>query len=442
MIIITQVKIIEILSRKRRKIMKKKLLALFLVLALGMSLVACGKSGSENTNDNQNTPKTEENQTETKNDESDKNGNETTTSGETIKIGLYGTITGSNALAGEMLEKGGRLAVKQINEAGGINGRPVELIVYDDKSTPEGAVKAVTRLVEVDKVIAIAASNSSPNILATTQITEEAKVLQVGAGTSPSYTNAGFKYLFRGTANGNLPNAACVDAMKEMGVKSVGILYVAAENGESGVKSFKSYMGDDIKVLVEETYQPTDTDYTGQINKILAANPDAVLLYGMTNECALAIKQFRRNGYEGYIFGPEALGVPDLLNVAGEAADNVIFGSAAVIPATIDDAVNEVEKAFLEAFVAEYGQMPLSDVVYRGYDSVMIIAEALRNAKDINDPESIREAMLNITSLSLIHGTYNFSDGSGDGLSNARSYIIQNGKHVSFPEWRKANPDK
>ncbi len=411
--------------------MFKKLSAVFLVVAMGVSLVACGNTGKKETKEN--ATSTESGKETGKNEEN---------SGETIKVGLYGTITGPNALAGEMLEKGGRLAVKQINEAGGINGTPIELIVYDDKSSPEGALKAVTRLLEVDKVIAIAASNSSPNILATTQISEEAKLLQVGGGTSPSYTNAGFQYLFRGTANGSLPNSAAVDAMKEMGVKSIGILSVAAENGESGVKSFKDFMGDDVEVLVEETYQPTDTDYTGQVNKILAANPDGVLIYGMTNECALAIKQFRRNGYEGFIYGPEAMGVPDLVKVAGEAADNVIFGSAAVIPATVEDAINDAEKSFLEAFVSEYGQLPVSDVVYRGYDSVMLIAEALKNATDINDPDSIREAMLNIKGKELIQGTYDFSEGTGDGLSTARNYIIQGGKNVSFAEWRKENPDK
>jgi branched-chain amino acid transport system substrate-binding protein len=403
--------------------MLKKLLSLFLVLAVGVSVAACGSSssGSKSTSTSADTK---------------------STSAKTIKIGLYGTITGSNALAGEMLEKGGKLAVKQINAAGGINGTPIELIVYDDKSTPDGGLKAVTRLIQVDKVIAMAASNSSPNILATTQVSEDAKVLQVGAGTSPTYTNHGFKYLFRGTANGNLPNSASVDAMKEMGVKTIGILSVAAENGESGVKSFKSFMGDGIKVVAEEKYQPTDTDYTGQISKIISAKPDGVLIYGMTNECALAIKQFRRNGYNGFIYGPEALGVPDLRKIAGDTANNTIFGSAAVIPATVDEAVNNVEKEFLKAFVAEYGQLPVSDVVYRSYDSIMLITEALKNAKDINNPDSIREAILNIKGKELIQGTYDFSDGSGDGLKKARNYIIQDGKNVSFAAWRKANPTK
>lgn len=359
-------------------------------------------------------------------------------SGEEIKVGLYGTITGPNALAGEMLEKGGQLAVNEINAAGGINGSPLKLVVYDDKSSPEGAVKAVTRLVDVDKVIAIAASNSSPNILATTQITEDAKVLQVGGGTSPSYTNAGFQYLFRGTANGDLPNAACVDAMKDMGVKSIGILSVAAENGVSGVASFKELMGSDIEVLVEEVYQTTDTDYTGQIAKILNANPEAILIYGMTNESALAIKQFRRAGYEGHIYGPEAMGVSDLLNVAGEAADGVIFGSGAVVPVSPEEANSDVERAMLENFVATYGQMPVSDVVYRGYDSVMLIAEALRTAEDISNPESIRDAFLNIKGYELIGGPYDFSNATGDGLTEARAYVIQDGKHVLYTDWKAA----
>lgn len=356
-----------------------------------------------------------------------------------IKIGLYSTITGSNALAGEMMQKGGQLAIKQVNAAGGIGGVPLALVVYDDKSTPEGAVKAVTRLVDMDKVIAMVGSNSSPNILAGAPITEEAGIIQVGGGTSPSYTNAGFKYIFRGTTNAKLPNKAFVDAMVTMGATKAAILSVASEYGKSGVASVKSLLPSTIPVVAEEVYQATDTDYTGQIAKIISSQADAVVLYGMTNELALAIKQLRRNGYTGYIYGPEGLGVPDIINVAGEAANNVIFGSGAVIPASIDAAVNDTEKKMLEDFVAEYGQMPVSDVAYRGFDSVMLIAEALKNADDIHNPDAIREAFLKITNFPGIAGTYNFSDGSGDGLAQARTYIIAEGKNVLFSEWKAAH---
>lgn len=398
----------------------KKILSLLLAFCLVLGLAACTQNNA-NSKDSS-TPSSQSDAPQT--------------NGDAIKIGLYSTITGTNALAGEMMEKGARLAVKEINAAGGVNGSPLELVVYDDKSTPEGAVKAVTRMVDVDGVVAMVGSNSSPNIIAAAQITEDAGVIQVGGGTSPSYTNAGYQYIFRGTANANLPNKAFVDAMVTMGVTKVGILSVASEYGTSGVDSVKALLPDSMEVVCEEQYQSTDTDYTGQIAKIIDSGADGVVLYGMTNELALSIKQLRRNGYDGYIYGPEGLGVPDIINVAGEAADNTIFGSGAVIPATIDDAANDVEKAMLTAFVEEYGEMPVSDVVYRGYDSVKLIAEALKNAEDIGDPDSIRAAFLKITNFEGIAGTYDFSDGSGDGLNTARTYIIQDGKNVLFEKWQ------
>lgn len=396
----------------------KKLLSLLLVMVMVLSLVACGEKG---------------------NDVNDKNpsagGNSSEQTGGTIKIGLYGTITGPNALAGEMLEKGARIAVDEINAAGGIKGNKVELVVYDDKSTPEGAVKAVTRMVDVDKVVAMVGSNSSPNIIASADITENAGVVQVGAGTSPSYTNAGYNYIFRGTANVDLPNKCFVEAMSTMGATKVAIVSIASENGKSGVASVKELLPDTMEIVCEEQYQATDTDYTGQIAKVLASNADAVVLCGTTSDMALMIKQLRSNGYNGYIYGPEGLGVPDIINVCGSAANNVIFGSGAVIPAAVEDAANEVEKAFLTTYVNQYGELPVSDVVYRGYDAASLIGKALNAAEDINNPDSVREAFLKITGFEGIAGTYDFSDGSGDGLSVARTYVIQDGKNVLFDTW-------
>lgn len=395
----------------------KKLLAILLTALLVIGMTGCSDSSSPETADT---------------------GKETTsgpageTSGDPIKIGLYGTITGTNALAGEMLEKGATLAIEEINAEGGVNGRDLELVVYDDKSSPEGAVKAVTRLVEVDQVIAMVGSNSSPNILAGADITEDAGVIQVGAGTSPSYTNAGFQYIFRGTANANLPNKAFVDAMVTNGASKIAIVNVATEYGTSGVASVKELLPNSMEVVCQEQYQATDTDFTGQIAKVNASGADSVVLYGTTADSALMIKQLRAAGFTGYIYGPEGLGVPDIINVAGDAANAVIFGSGAVIPASIEDAANDVEKAMLTAFVNKYGEMPVSDVVYRGYDAAKLIAEALRNASDISDPDSIREAFLGITSFEGIAGTYDFSDGSGDGLSTARVYIVKDGKNTLF----------
>ena len=274
--------------------MMKKVLTLLLTLCMVLSLAACGGKDAGNNAGSSN------NDTSAPADTgSDDASGDAAPSGDTIKIGLYATITGPNALAGEMAEKGARLAIKEVNEAGGVNGQMLELVVYDDKSTPEGAVRAVTRMVDVDQVAAMVGSNSSPNIVAASQITEDAGVLQIGCGTSPSYTNAGYQYIFRGTANANLPNAAFVDAMTQMGVTKVAILSIASENGVSGVNSTKELMPDSMEIVCEEQYQPTDTDFTGQIAKVIASGADGVILYGTTSDSALAIKQLRSNGYTG-----------------------------------------------------------------------------------------------------------------------------------------------
>ena len=224
--------------------MMKKVLTLLLTLCMVLSLAACGGKDAGNNAGSSN------NDTSAPADTgSDDASGDAAPSGDTIKIGLYATITGPNALAGEMAEKGARLAIKEVNEAGGVNGQMLELVVYDDKSTPEGAVRAVTRMVDVDQVAAMVGSNSSPNIVAASQITEDAGVLQIGCGTSPSYTNAGYQYIFRGTANANLPNAAFVDAMTQMGVTKVAILSIASENGVSGVNSTKELMPDSMEIV-------------------------------------------------------------------------------------------------------------------------------------------------------------------------------------------------
>lgn len=155
----------------------KKWLSLILALTLALSLASCGggnDSGSGSADTSGGTDSS-----------SDAN------SGEAIKIGLYTPLTGSSALVGTQEQNGVNLAVKQINDAGGINGREVTVIAYDDQFSAEGAVKVVTRLIETDHVNAIVGSMSSGNIMATADMVEEAQILELGCGTSPSWTNCG-----------------------------------------------------------------------------------------------------------------------------------------------------------------------------------------------------------------------------------------------------------
>ena len=116
--------------------------------------------------------------------------------------------------------------------------------------------------------------------------------------------------------------------------------------------------------------------------------------------------------------------------VASDAANGVLFACGYVIPDAIEDAATEEEKAFLEAFVEEYGEMPVSDTAYRGYDSMMLLAKVFETAESMEGPD-LREALLNVD-YTGIGGKFDYSDGRGDGLEGCNLYAIVDGKNVPF----------
>ena len=391
----------------------KKMLSLLLTLVLALSLVGCGNSSSSG---------------DTSSTDDDTSGG---TASDVIKVGLYTPLTGTSALVGTQEQMGVDLAVKQLNEAGGVNGKQIEVIAYDDQFNAETAVKVVTRLTQTDHVNAIIGSMSSANILATADIVEDAQVLEIGCGTSPTWTNAGYDYVFRGTQNAASFNTGIVELLTTMGVQRLGTMISSTEYATTGWAEVKQQLEDtDIEVVVETDYMAGDTDFTGQITRILNADVDGVLLYGATEDYGIECKQLRQLGYDGYIYGSETFAATDVREVAGDAANGVLFACGYVIPDSIEDAATEEEKAFLEAFVEEYGEMPVSDTAYRGYDSMMLLAKVFETAASMDGPD-LQEALLNVD-YTGIGGKFDYSDGSGDGLEGCNLFAIVDGKNVPF----------
>ena len=248
--------------------------------------------------------------------------------------------------------------------------------------------------------------------------------------------DAGYKYIFRSTGNGNLINTGLVDAMETMGTKKVGIVAVSSEYGENGVKNMTALLEDtDIELAPVEYFTTGDTDFTAQFTNLMNEGVDSILLYSNTTEQAQSMPQLERLGFEGLVFGTEGCSSSDLRNVAGESANGLIFVASYVIPDEVDDAINDVEKDFLETYVEKYGALPVSDTAYRAYDVANLIFEAMKNCENIDDKESIRDAFVQISGYEGIGGTFDYTDESGDGLSSARTYIIVDGKNVLLEDY-------
>jgi len=406
----------------------KKIVSILLVASMIFVMAACtgqvAATGSASEG-------SAEVQTETSDQAS--NTTEGAVSTDPINVGMYTTLTGASANAGECQERGVRIAMDEINAAGGINGRMIELIVYDDGGTTEGAVKATTRLIEVDDVDYILGGFSSPNILASSALTEEAKVLHIGVGTASSWTSIGCEYLYRATVNGSLPIKTFIELMKEMGEKTATLISVETEYGQSGHDNIVAQLEESgIELLSDVTYQTTDTDFTGHIAKMMAKNPDTIILYGLGNEMALILKQLRQQGFTNNVYTCEGGANSDILTVAGSSANGLIFAAPYVVPATPEEGATDLIKQVLTTYYTTYGDMPASDLVYRGYDQLMLLAEALKKVADITDREAVKDAFKSLSGIELCGGSFDFNDGTGDGLKVSSAFMIYETKVQVF----------
>lgn len=412
--------------------MLKKIGILGLTLCILLT-AACGQKTSSDPETSEANQETSEANRESGEAASDEAQSGSDPAADPYYVGMYASQTGQAASTGDQQIKGATVAIDEINAAGGIHGHPLELILYDDAGTPEGAVRAVTRLIESDKVDVIAGGHLSPNIIATIEQTEAAHVLQVGIGTGATWTNAGYQYLFRATTNAMLPISTFIDMMGQMGEKTTAMISLESEYGQSGRTSILELLEPaGIELVAEATYQGTETDFTGHISRVMAADPDSVILYGNGYEMALIMKQLRQQGFEKCVYSAESGANTDIIEVSGPSADGLLFGCAYIVPQDIESAISEVERSFLEKYVALHGEMPLSDVAYRGYDQMRLIGLALNSSADYTDKEANREAFINITDYEGLAGVFDFSDASGDGLTKSNAYMILDQKNQLF----------
>ena len=399
----------------------KKLFAILLVVAMLLALAGC--AGGEKPSDNPSDKPSDSSDTSNPSSNADP-----------IRIGIWTSLTGASAIEGELIENGARLAAAQWNAKGGIKGRQIDFVVYDDQSTTEGAVTATTRLIENDKVDAIIGSNLSNAIVATASLIEEAGIPFVGSGTGTAWTKCGYNYIFRGTVVNSFMNEGFVRvAAEEMGVKNAAFIWVETENGQTASAAIKGYCEQyGVNISYEGTYQSSDTDFTAQVTNTIKANPDGVMLFGLANELSLIVKQLRQAGYNGYIYMAEAGASVDLIDVAGSAADGIVFTAAYVVPSEPAKATSELMKEMLEAYVEMYGEMPATDVAFRVYDGANLLFTAFENATDMNDKDSVRDAFYNIKGYEGIAGTFDYSAKDGDGLSGCNVYMIIGGEYYAF----------
>lgn len=348
----------------------------------------------------------------------------------TIKIGMAIALTGPNAQLGIDAKRGAEIALKDIDSK--INGKPIELIVYDEKGTPEQSMKAVTRLIEQDKVNVIYGPTLSNSIMAVMPTAEAAKTPLIGAAVGAGWTKQGWKYVFRPVCNTYYQLVESKRVFKKLGVKKVAIFNINDEYGNGSkndvIKILEAEGG--YTVAATETYKTGDQDFTGQIAKIIQSGADTVYMAVLSADAGLFVKQLRKAGYNKPLIGDNTWSAKAVREVGGDAANDVYFTAPYVLPDTAEDIKSfesPIMKKFLTTYFADYKEAPLSDNTYRAYDGFKVLFKGIEKAKSL-DGTKIMETIQNINDYEGLGGKFNYQGANGDGIKTARIFVIKSGK--------------
>ncbi len=337
-------------------------------------------------------------------------------SDESFKIGVMESLTGPGETYGTVSSQAKQLAVDEINAAGGIDGRMIELIVQDSKCSAQDAITAYNKLTDVDGVKIILGTSCSGAMLGAAPLAEaDGVILFSGLATNPDIAHAG-DYIFRTSMNDLQLGIDTGNVIRADGAQRLATITETTDYAEgvrrTTAEQFVSLGGE---IVAEERYASDVTDFRSQLTKILNSNPDAVHIAAQSEfSGGTVVKQIRELGYEGPLYSEIVPVGATALEVAGESAT----GLKAVI-AELDPA-NAKSQEVLTNFRARYDYVTLPWYLASGYDDVYITAECLKMTGDDQDADGFRDCMYGITWSGAIGENYSFdSDGEVVGLANA-----------------------
>ena len=352
-----------------------------------------------------------------------------------ITIGITTTTTGPGAALGIPERNALEFVPKEIG------GVPLKVIVLDDGGDPTTATTNARRFVTESKADIIMGSALTPPTIAVSNVANEAGIPHFGLAPFP-VTPERMKWSVVMPQPVPIMGKVLYEHMKAHNIKTVGYIGYSDSYGDLWFNDLKNQgvpMG--ITIVDEERFARPDTSVTGQVLKLVAANPDAILVGASGTAAALPQTELRERGYQGLIYQTHGAASMDFIRIAGKAAEGVIMASGPVMsPETQDDSAL-TKKPGLElntAYEAKYGANSRSQFAGHSYDAFEILKRvipvALKTAKPGTPEfrEAIRQALLSEKDLAASQGVYNFTEKDRSGLDDRARIIltVKDGKYV------------
>jgi branched-chain amino acid transport system substrate-binding protein len=346
----------------------------------------------------------------------------------TVVIGAIVSVTGGNSALGLQERNVLEMMEAQINAAGGVLGRPVKIVIEDDKSDPKEAVTAANRLIDQEKAVALIAATGSSSTVAVKAITAAKGLPQMAMVAANVVTDEPpIDWIWRTPQKNIVPAGKALTYVKEtLKVAKIAVLYDENTFGTDGYNSVAKLAPDyGLEVVAAESYKTEDTDMTAQLTKIKGANPEALVVWGTNPGPALAAKNMKQLGMNIPYIGSHGIANSKFIELAGDAAEGVVFPAGRLlIPSSITDPDQKaVTEAFSEQYEYEWGEAPNP---YAGYafEAITILVDAITRAGS-TEAKAIQTALNQTKGFAGPDGVYNYSETDHDGLGATDMIMVK-----------------
>jgi branched-chain amino acid transport system substrate-binding protein len=359
---------------------------------------------------------------------------------EPIKIGAFYSLSGPAAAIGTPTQLVTQMVVEKINKEGGINGRPIELVVGDTESDPTKAVMVAKKFINVDKVAAIIGPDRTDLGMAVKKLIEEAGIPTImTVGGDPVIMGGGplgtFKWVFKSPQRSSVAVEKLFQYLQKQNIKKIALISASdgfGKDGKSWLDKLAPKYG--LTIVADESFNPSDTDMTSQLTKITTHNPEAIVCWTIGPAGAIVAKNAKQLNIKTPLFQCHGLPDPKYVELAGAASEGNMMPSTKLMAwEQLPD--NDPQKKVIKEFVHLYNdvnhfdkQFPINAHSGYAWDAVYIVADAMKKAG--TDPEKLREAIEQTKNHVGVSGIYNLTaeDHNGLGTDSMIMVRIKDGK--------------
>ncbi len=357
--------------------------------------------------------------------------------GDPIKVGAVFAITGPASFLGEPERNTAVMIADQINESGGINGRPLEVIIEDTEGLEEKTVLAVNKLIKRDRVCAIIGPSRSGCTMAIIPIVERYKVPLVSCAAAEAIVNPVKKWVFKTPQKDSDCVIRIYEHMRSQRIDTIAIITGTTGFGTAGREQLKAIapkMG--IDIVADETYGPKDTDMTAQLTRIRGTKAEALVNWSIVPGQSIVAKNLRQLGMEIPLYQSHGFGNLKYVELAGEAAEGIIFPAGALL--AVDSLPDSYpRKTLLKGYKQNYEERfggNASTFGGHAYDALWLVVNALKSVGP--DKDAIRDHIEKTKGFPGTAGYFNYSAEDHSGLYKDAFEIItvKDGKFVLWEE--------